>query len=160
MTRFSLSKREEDWKKKIITPRVAVCGLVESLDRKSLIIVKRKFLPYGLAFPGGMLEIGETATAAAKREVLEETGIDADVISLLGVQSDPNHDPRWHVVVIYVLMRVKEDKDPKGMDDALEAFWMPYNSKEYSKDFVDSSITALNDYKKWREKEGDLPKLR
>ena len=160
MPKFSLSKTQEDWKKKIVTPRVAASGCVESPDRKSIIIIKRKYPPYGYALPGGMMEVGETIEETAKREVLEETGINAEVISLLGVQSHPQSDPRWHVVIVYVLMRSLDDKKPVGMDDALEAFWMPYNSKEFDDELIGSSKTTINDYREWREKELKLPKLR
>jgi len=159
VTKFSLSNREEeDWKKKIVTPRVAVTGCVESPDRKSVLIIKRKFPPYGYAFPGGMMELGETIEETAKREILEETGIDADVLSLLGINSHPFDDPRWHVVVVCVLMRATKNKEPKGGDDALEAFWVPYESNEYG--LISSSERALEDYRKWREKEIALPKPR
>ena len=153
MNKFSLSKREEDWKKSIITPRVAATGIVESPDRKSIILIKRKYPPYGYACPGGMIEVGETVEQAVKREVLEETGIEADVISLFGVHSSPFADPRWHVVIIYALMRAQSDKDPKGGDDALEAFWHPYNSDKHFDKIVNSSKIILNDYREWREKE-------
>lgn len=36
------------------------------------------------AFPGGKLERGETALAAAHRELLEETGISADLREMIG----------------------------------------------------------------------------
>jgi len=161
VTKFSLSKREEeDWKKKVITPRVAATGCVESVDRKSVIIIKRKFPPLGYAFPGGMMELGETIEETAKREILEETGIKAEVISLLGVHSHPFTDPRWHVVIVYVLMRALEDKEPKGADDALEAFWLPYDSHDFDDHLISSTKAALNDYRKWREKEVELPKVK
>ena len=160
MNKFSLSNREEDWKKEIVTPRVAATGVVESTDRKSIILIKRKHPPYGYACPGGMIEVGETVEQAAKREILEETGMEAEVISLLGVHSSPLIDPRWHVVIVYVLMRALFDKEPKGGDDALEAFWVPYDSDKYSKELVTSSKTIIDDYRKWRKKEEELPKVR
>ena len=39
--------------------------------------------------PGGYLEPGESVTAAAAREVVEETGVKIEVGRLLGVYSDP-----------------------------------------------------------------------
>jgi ADP-ribose pyrophosphatase YjhB (NUDIX family) len=43
------------------------------------------------AIPGGAQEIGETVSAAAVRETLEETGIDIQVTGLIGIYSDPEH---------------------------------------------------------------------
>jgi len=43
------------------------------------------------AIPGGAQEIGETTTEAAVREIREETGLDVEVTSLVGIYSDPRH---------------------------------------------------------------------
>ncbi|KJK55863.1 NUDIX hydrolase [Saccharothrix sp. ST-888] len=41
--------------------------------------------------PGGTLEIGENLASAVVREVREETGIDVDVVGLVGTYSNPGH---------------------------------------------------------------------
>jgi|SRR5581483_11206272 len=41
--------------------------------------------------PGGAMEPGETIAQTAMREVKEETGIEVEVVSLVGIYSDPNH---------------------------------------------------------------------
>ena len=41
--------------------------------------------------PGGTLEPGETIAETAVREVKEETGIDVEVVSLVGIYSNPRH---------------------------------------------------------------------
>lgn len=43
------------------------------------------------SLPGGAMEVGETISQCAIREVKEETGLDVEVIRLVGVYSDPNH---------------------------------------------------------------------
>ncbi|PWU43192.1 NUDIX hydrolase [Micromonospora globispora] len=43
------------------------------------------------SLPGGGQEIGETVAQTAVRETREETGIDVDVVGLVGVYSDPGH---------------------------------------------------------------------
>jgi len=97
---ISARENEEDWKKKVITPRVAASTVVESPDRKRIVLIDREYPPYGFAFPGGMIEIGETVEEAAIRETKEETGLDVEALGLLNEISDPDADPRWHVVVI------------------------------------------------------------
>jgi ADP-ribose pyrophosphatase YjhB (NUDIX family) len=41
------------------------------------------------ALPGGGMEIGETLSGAAEREVLEETGYRVRVVDVVGIYSDP-----------------------------------------------------------------------
>ena len=41
--------------------------------------------------PGGAMEPGETIVQTAMREVKEETGIEVEVVSLVGIYSDPHH---------------------------------------------------------------------
>jgi len=55
------------------------------------------------ALPGGFVECGETVENAAIRETKEETGIHIELGSLVGVYSDPDRDPRGHVVTICFL---------------------------------------------------------
>jgi ADP-ribose pyrophosphatase YjhB (NUDIX family) len=43
------------------------------------------------ALPGGGIEIGESLTQAAIREVKEETGIDCQITGLVGIYTDPKH---------------------------------------------------------------------
>ena len=157
---ISARAKEEDWKKKIITPRVAAVGIVESPDRTKLLIIKRKFPPHGYAFTGGMMDLGETIEETAVREIKEETGIDAEVLGLLNVTSHPKHDPRWHVVVPHLVMRAITDQEPKGNDDAEEAHWMDYRDSELPKLLIENSTLSLKDYKRWREKEWKLVKSR
>jgi ADP-ribose pyrophosphatase YjhB (NUDIX family) len=41
--------------------------------------------------PGGTMKPGETIAETTIREVKEETGIDVEVVSLIGIYSNPNH---------------------------------------------------------------------
>jgi len=157
---ISARAKEEDWKKKIITPRVAAVGLVESPDRTKLLVIKRKYPPLGYAFPGGMVDLGETIEETAVREIKEETGIDAEVLGLLNVTSHPEHDPRWHVVVPHLVMRARKEQMPEGKDDAEEAFWMGYEDPKLPELLIETSNVSLEDYKRWREKEWKLVKSR
>jgi ADP-ribose pyrophosphatase YjhB (NUDIX family) len=43
------------------------------------------------ALPGGKQELGESLAGCAVREVREESGLDVEVVSLVGVYSDPKH---------------------------------------------------------------------
>jgi len=69
---------------------------------KKILLIKRKREPYQghYALPGGFVEYGETVEAAMRREVLEETGLVVKIKSLVGIYSDPDRDPRGHVVSV------------------------------------------------------------
>ena len=43
------------------------------------------------ALPGGGHDVGESVTATAVREVREETGLDVEVVRLVGTYTDPRH---------------------------------------------------------------------
>jgi 8-oxo-dGTP pyrophosphatase MutT (NUDIX family) len=43
------------------------------------------------ALPGGAIDLGESVVQAAVRETLEETGIECEVMGIVGIYSDPRH---------------------------------------------------------------------
>lgn len=76
------------------------------------------------ALPGGFVEVGERVEDAARRELVEETGLRGDILDLLGVYSDPSRDPRGHTVSVAYVMKVSGIVDVGGdTDDADEARW-------------------------------------
>jgi 8-oxo-dGTP diphosphatase len=69
------------------------------------VLVQRKNHPFKgkWALPGGFVEYGERVEDAAEREALEETGLRVKLRRLVGVYSDPDRDPRGHVVTVCYL---------------------------------------------------------
>ena len=59
-------------------------------DEGQVLLIRRS--DNGLwAMPGGVMEVGETLSQAAEREVLEETGYEVEVVDIIGIYSDPKH---------------------------------------------------------------------
>ncbi len=87
-----------------------------------LLLIRRKNPPFEgrYALPGGYVQYGETTEHAAARELVEETGLVATNLSLVGVYSDPHRDPRGHVVSVAYRIETA-GYDPNALDDAADA---------------------------------------
>ena len=130
-------------------PSLAV-DIIIFFDNK-LTLIKRGREPFKdcFALPGGFVEYGETVENAAVREAKEETGLDVHQLSLLGVYSKPNRDPRGHTVsVVYY---GKGSGTPKAGDDAKEIFLFELNSIPNNLSFDHNKI--INDFLKLKRGE-------
>ena len=83
-----------------------------------IVLIKRKNPPHGWAIPGGFIDYGESAETAAVREAGEETSLKVTDLTLFGVYSDPDRDPRHHTLGIVFTARA--DGQPTAADDAAE----------------------------------------
>jgi ADP-ribose pyrophosphatase YjhB (NUDIX family) len=68
---------------------VAVSAFV--LDDAGRLLMIRRTDNDLYSIPGGQLELRETLTQTAVRELQEETGIDIEVTGLIGIYSNPDH---------------------------------------------------------------------
>lgn len=124
--------KEEKYCYQFPHPAVASDCAVLAFDGKDIyvLLIERKNEPYKgcWAFPGGFMEINETAKNAAIRELQEETGLTIQHTQQLGAFSEVKRDPRERVVsiVYYSLMRYKAD-NVCGTDDASKAQWFNMN---------------------------------
>lgn len=78
------------------------------------------------AFPGGFLNIDETAENGILRELEEETGIKDITVEQVGAFTTVDRDPRERVITLafYAFIR-KQEHHIKGGDDARRACWFP-----------------------------------
>ncbi len=106
------------------TPLLTVDCVVLN-PRGEVLLIQRRNEPFKghYALPGGFVDIGETVEDACRRELLEETGVKAGRLRLVGVYSDPNRDPRGHTASVVFLTRVRSTKLEAG-DDAASAQWV------------------------------------
>ena len=105
-------------------PVVGVGALIQDGDR--YLLIKRAAEPdAGLwSIPGGLVEVGEKAEEAAVREAREETGLDVEVVKLLGVVDkivrDEDSQIKFHFVIVDYLVKPKGGS-LRAASDALEA---------------------------------------
>lgn len=99
------------------TPLLAVDIIIEPAQAPGrIIVIERLNPPYGLALPGGFVDVGERLEQAAVREALEETSLQVTLKALLGCYSEPGRDPRGHTVsAVYV---ASGSGKPMARDDA------------------------------------------
>ena len=106
-------------------PKVAASAAIFRDDGKLLIGLRGKE-PRRLVWslPGGHIEPGETAAAAALREVREETGISAELFGLVDINDVIIHGPdgslRAHYLLTIFFGRWLTG-EPAPADDCLEA---------------------------------------
>ena len=106
------------------TPLLTVdCVALDARGR--VLLIRRGNEPFkgNYALPGGFVDIGETVEDACRRELLEETGVEAKRLKLVGVYSDPSRDPRGPTVSVAFLARLRSAM-PTACDDAAAAEWV------------------------------------
>jgi 8-oxo-dGTP diphosphatase len=104
-------------------------GAVVIKDDHVLLIRRGKPPRIGsLSLPGGAQHVGETVHEGALREVLEETGIEAEVLGLIDVVDSMTKDAdgrlQFHYTLVDVVCRWVAG-EPQAAGDAADALWMP-----------------------------------
>ena len=107
---------------------VDVVILTMSEGMLHVLLVCRGEAPYeGMwAIPGGFKRPTETLDDAAKRELAEETGVDAaSLLAQFGAYGDPERDPRMNVVTVGYLAVLRDVGAVVGGSDAAAAALIP-----------------------------------
>lgn len=88
------------------------------------------------ALPGGAMDLGESISQAALREVKEETGVDCEVTGIVGIYTDPKHvilytsngECRQEFSVVFTALAVGGSVRPS--DESLEVRWVSVGQLE------------------------------
>lgn len=113
------------------------------LSDAGVVLIKRGKPPRlgAWSLPGGAQRLGETVAQAAHREILEETGLDTEVIGLIDVVDSISHSDdgrvQYHYTLVDMLAIAPADAIPRSGADAADAVWVP--------------IDKLGEYTLWSE---------
>jgi len=133
-------------------PAMAADTIIE-LDGGGIVLIERRNEPHGWAIPGGYIDYGESAEAAAVREAKEETGLDVELVEQFWVYSAPERDPRRHTITIIFIGNARGA--PVAADDALRAVVASENTLPKPLAFDHTRILA--DYFRYR-RTGERPR--
>jgi len=75
--------------------------------QNGIVLIERKNPPYGLAIPGGFAEFGLSLPDNARKEAREETNLEIIIENedMPMVFSDPDRDPRYHMISVAYIAR-------------------------------------------------------
>lgn len=121
---------DEEWQPPTVLLTVDLVILTLRDAALHVLLVQRGVEPHAgmKALPGGFLrDAAEPILTAARRELSEEAGLDADSLHLeeFGVYGDPGRDPRGRVVSVAYLAIAPRLPDPVASTDAADACWAP-----------------------------------
>ena len=119
-----------------------VAGAIFELDGE-IVLVQRDIEPgYGKwTFPGGFVERGERAEAAAAREVLEESGLQIEVAGIIGLYTYEGETPAIAVFAAEVI-----GGEPTPLDETMDVKSFPRGGLPWAEMAFPSTEQALKDY--------------
>ena len=108
-----------------ITPKIDVRGALVDGDERVLLMQERTDGLWSL--PGGWADPGDTPAAACRREVVEETGVPAEVVKVVGVwdRDAQGHTPALPVSAykVFFLCRQCGPARPPEELETLDVGW-------------------------------------
>ena len=128
--------------------------LSENSNRNKVLIIKRKKDPFKdyFSLPGGFVNEGEKVEDAVRREAEEELLVKVEPTDILGVYSDPNRDPRGHIMSITFTAKITSGELKAG-EGIAELRWIDTNNLTNIKLGSDHS-KILTNYQTWLKNRG------
>ncbi|WP_169088976.1 NUDIX hydrolase [Paenibacillus sp. PL91] len=119
-------------------PVGAAAVIMDSEGR--ILLVKHNYGKYNWELPGGLSEQNESAENTAKREVLEETGLEATVGRLTGVYYEPTNDMHHFVFACKVVYDQQPQPDAEEVTECKF-----FNVDDLPKPISDFTISRIKD---------------
>lgn len=115
-------------------------------DDREVLLVKDKHKGAVWKFPGGLADQGEGIGEAAAREVMEETGVQADFRSVLSMRHQ--HDMQFGNSDLYFICRLMPKEGgavdiTKCQHEIADACWMPL--EQFKKETRHSMLSVVAD---------------
>ena len=121
------SKFTYDYARPAMTADIAVLRLATIPE---ILLIQRKDSPFRdmWALPGGFMEMNETLEEAARRELVEETGIKAGELIRFDTYDRPDRDQRGRTITqVFILLWQEEMGLPEANSDAKDFKWFELN---------------------------------
>jgi ADP-ribose pyrophosphatase YjhB (NUDIX family) len=124
-----------------INPR-PVAGVIPVRDDGHVLLVRRAIEPRigTWVFPGGFMDVGESAEEAAARETREEACLEVDALRLVGLYT------RVEPGVVVIVYEGRAVGEPGIGDETSEVRWFPAGEIPWDDLAFDSTIAALRDW--------------
>lgn len=113
-----------------------------------ILLIKRGGHPFlgCWALPGGFVNPDETTEQAAKRELIEETGVDNIYLEQLYTFSTPHRDPRmWVMSCSYMALIDSSQVNVTAGDDAQRAEWFTVDFETVSENTQNTDDGFINE---------------
>jgi 8-oxo-dGTP diphosphatase len=122
-------------------PKLVAGAIIES--EGGILLIQRSIEPgYGKwTFPGGFVERGEVAEAAAAREALEETGVEIEVTAIVGLYT---YEDQISAIAVFSARQI--GGEPRPLDETLDVRPFPPDGLPWSEMAFPSTEHALKDY--------------
>ncbi len=122
----------------------AVAVAPSAAGGQSVLLIRRGHEPFAgsWALPGGFVDPDEDLEQAARRELVEETGVIAPVMRQIGAFGDPGRDPRGRAVSVAFLAVLDTTTAARAGDDAADARWFPMDQLPKRLAFDHAAILA------------------
>jgi len=128
---------------------VACAVIIESENKVLLVKEKKESAKGKFCLPCGKLEFGEELTTCAKREALEEAGIEIEITKLVGIYQRPASKENTNTVFFVFAGRINKESTEKSYENLEKKYFSLNEIKQLHKEGrlrIKITLPAIIDY--------------